>query len=55
VVGNGASYRASTKCRVIGNSYNKFYWTVLRNGIINPFADSVYCTAFDTAVLNINY
>ncbi|MEI6346896.1 MAG: hypothetical protein WCP69_03010 [Bacteroidota bacterium] len=55
MVGNGASYRASTKCRVIGNSYNKFYWTVLRNGIINPFADSVYCTAFDTAVLNINY
>lgn len=49
------NYHATYKCKVVGNTYSKFYWTVTRNGIINPFTDSVYCAAFDTAVLNIGY
>lgn len=51
-VGN---YHAIYKCKLIGDSYGRFYWTVKRDGATNPFADSVYCTAFDTTVLNINY
>jgi hypothetical protein len=49
------NYHAVYKCRAVGNKYNKFYWTVLRNDIMNPFTDSVYCVAFDTATININY
>lgn len=54
LVGVG-SYHTTYKCRLPGDSYGKFYWTVKRSGVINPFTDSVYCVAFDTTVLNISY
>lgn len=54
LIGTG-NYHATYKCKVVGNSYSKFYWTVTRNGIINPFTDSVYCAAFDTTVFNLGY
>lgn len=54
LIGAG-NYHTIYKCRAIGNKFNKFYWTVRRNGTTNPFTDSVYCAAFDTATLNINY
>lgn len=54
LIGTG-SYHTTYKCKVVGNQYNKFYWTVRRNGLTNPFTDSIYCAAFDTTVLNINY
>lgn len=49
------SYHTTYKCKVVGNANSLFYWTVKRNGIINPFNQTLYCTAFDTTVLNINY
>jgi len=54
LTGSG-NYHAIYKCKAVGNKYNKFYWTVKRNDIINPFSDSVYCPAFDTTTLNISY
>ncbi len=49
------SYHTTYKCKLVGDGYAKFYWTVKRNGITNPFTDSVYCPSFDTAVINISY
>ncbi len=54
LIGSG-NYHTAYKCRAVGNRYNKFYWTVRKNGVTNPFTDSVYCVAFDTATININY
>lgn len=54
LIGSG-NYHAVYKCRAVGNRFNRLYWTVKRNGLINPFADSVYCVAFDTTALNIRY
>lgn len=54
LIGSG-NYHAVYKCRAVGNRFNRFYWTVKRDGLTNPFADSVYCAAFDTTTLNINY
>jgi hypothetical protein len=55
IVGDGATYSSTMKCKVIGNRYNKFYWTVRRNGDTNPFSDSIFCPSFDTTVKVINY
>lgn len=54
LIGSG-NYHTVYKCRAVGNKINGFYWTVKRDGITHPFADSVYCVAFDTTTLNINY
>lgn len=55
IVGTGATYTNSYKCKVIGDRDNTFYWTVKRNGITTPSSSSRYCPAFDTTVLNIVY
>jgi hypothetical protein len=54
LIGSG-NYHAVYKCRAVGNKINGFYWTVKRDGVTSPNADSVYCVAFDTTTLNINY
>lgn len=38
-----------------GNRYNQISWSVGKNGITNSYVDSIYCTALDTIIFNINY
>ncbi len=40
---------------VFGNVNNSIYWGVKKNGVITNNSSSVYCSAFDTTLYNLNY
>jgi hypothetical protein len=53
--GLGVTYDQTTECKVLGNRYLNFEWTITKNGGQTYHKDSIFMHCFNTEVYNLNY
>ena len=55
IVGNGMLYSNVLVCKLKGNATAKVMWVVKKDNIIQSYSQNIFCNAFDTTEVSINY
>ncbi len=55
IVGNGMLYSNILVCKLKGNATAKVSWVVKKDNVIQTYSQNVFCNAFDTTEVSINF